>query len=115
MALRDGRPSWCSGRWVATARCPIHVQLLRRLVDAGVDPQSAIDAPRFVVDVADGSVVVEAGRARRGGRGPPRPRSRGPVIEHRAHAAGHAHVLRVTGAGYEAGTDPRCEGAVTGG
>jgi gamma-glutamyltranspeptidase / glutathione hydrolase len=115
MALRDGAPELVFGTMGGDGQVPIHVQLLRRLVDAGVDPQSAIDAPRFVVDVADGSVVVEAGAPDAVIEGL---RARGHevrVIEHRAHAAGHAHVLRVTGAGYEAGTDPRCEGAVTGG
>jgi gamma-glutamyltranspeptidase / glutathione hydrolase len=114
MALRDGRPELVFGTMGGDGQVPIHVQLLRRLVDAEADPQAAIDAPRFVVDVADGSVVVEedapegivAGLRERG--------HRVEVVGARSHAAGHAHVLRVTGAGYEGGSDPRCEGAVTG-
>jgi gamma-glutamyltranspeptidase/glutathione hydrolase len=40
-----------------------HVQVLSALVDAGLDPQSALDAPRFCidVDVAGGKVAVEEG------------------------------------------------------
>lgn len=115
MALRDGRPELVFGTMGGDGQVPIHVQLLRHLVDGGSDPQAAIDAARFVIDVADGSVVVEADapEAVVGGL-----RSRGHevrVIEARAHAVGHAHVLRATSAGYEGGSDPRCEGAVVGG
>jgi gamma-glutamyltranspeptidase / glutathione hydrolase len=115
MALRAGAPELVFGTMGGDGQVPIHVQLLRRVIDAGVDPQAAIDAPRFVVDLADGAVVVEADAPDAVVEGL---RTRGHevrLIEHRAHAAGHAHLLRVIGAGYEAGTDPRCEGAVTGG
>lgn len=40
-----------------------HVQVLSALVDAGLDPQSALDAPRFCIDVdaAGGKVAIEEG------------------------------------------------------
>lgn len=40
-----------------------HVQVLSALVDAGLDPQSALDAPRFCIDVdaAGGKVAIEDG------------------------------------------------------
>lgn len=40
-----------------------HVQVLSALVDAGLDPQSALDVPRFCIDVdaAGGKVAIEEG------------------------------------------------------
>jgi gamma-glutamyltranspeptidase/glutathione hydrolase len=40
-----------------------HVQVLSALKDAGLDPQSALDLPRFCIDVdeAGGKVAVEEG------------------------------------------------------
>ncbi|MFN8387750.1 MAG: gamma-glutamyltransferase [Anaerolineales bacterium] len=40
-----------------------HVQVLSALVDGGLDPQSALDLPRFCIDVEDsgGRVAIEEG------------------------------------------------------
>jgi gamma-glutamyltranspeptidase/glutathione hydrolase len=40
-----------------------HVQVLSALVDAGLDPQAALDLPRFCIDVeeAGGQVALEEG------------------------------------------------------
>ena len=42
---------------------PRHLQLLQNMVDFGMDPQAAIDAPRFCIadGRADGVVSLEAG------------------------------------------------------
>jgi gamma-glutamyltranspeptidase / glutathione hydrolase len=114
MVLRDDAPELAFGTMGGDAQAQIHVQLLRRILDAGADLQDAVDAPRFVLDVGDGHVAVE-------GRTPPAVveelRGRGHTVTEGAdfeQSAGHAHAIRVTGAGYEGASDPRCEGAVTG-
>lgn len=114
MTLRDGRPELVFGTMGGDGQAQIHAQLLRRIVDTGSDLQDAIDAPRFVVDLADGAVVVE-------GRAPSAAiaglRARGHEVRVTGsyeHGAGHAHAIGVGDAGFEGGSDPRCEGAVTG-
>jgi gamma-glutamyltranspeptidase / glutathione hydrolase len=114
MTLRDGRPDLVFGTMGGDGQAQIHAQLLRRIVDAGQDLQDAIDAPRFVVDLTDGAVVVE-------GRTPAAVvdglRGRGHEVRVTGayeHGAGHAHLIRATDAGFEGASDPRCEGAVTG-
>jgi gamma-glutamyltranspeptidase/glutathione hydrolase len=114
MVLRDGAPELIFGTMGGDGQAQVHAQLLRRIVDAGADLQDAIDAPRFVVDLADGAVVVE-------GRTPDAVvdglRNRGHavrVIGDFQHLAGHAHAIRVTAVGYEGASDPRSEGAVIG-
>jgi gamma-glutamyltranspeptidase / glutathione hydrolase len=114
MALRDGEPWLVFGTMGGDGQPQTHVQLLGHLVDGGADVQAAIDAPRFVVDVADGSVAIEA-------RAPSAVvdglRVRGHVVRDLAgydQLAGHAHAIAVSPTGYTGGSDPRCEGAVVG-
>jgi gamma-glutamyltranspeptidase / glutathione hydrolase len=114
MTLREGRPELVFGTMGGDGQAQIHAQLLRRIVDAGSDLQDAIAAPRFVVDLADGAVVVEARTPDQVVAGL---RARGHEVRVTGsyeHSAGHAHALRVTSAGLEGASDPRCEGAVTG-
>lgn len=141
LATRDGSLAAVFGTMGGDAQAQIHVQLLARLVDAPTDTatapfsgdvagtrgtpggtaglahrdlQAAIDAPRWVVDVADGTLAVEAdlddvvvaGLAARGHH----------IVEVATHdhLAGHAHAIAVGAHGYAAGSDPRCEGAALG-
>jgi gamma-glutamyltranspeptidase / glutathione hydrolase len=113
LAMRDGEPWLVFGTMGGDGQPQIHVQLLARLIDEGRDPAAALAAPRFVVDVGDGRVGVEAhldpevvdGLRRRGHE----------VVEltHDA-AAGHAHLLQVRPDGLWGASDPRTEGAVLG-
>jgi gamma-glutamyltranspeptidase/glutathione hydrolase len=48
MLLRDGRPWTVFGCMGGDAQAHIHLQLLIGLVDSGLDPQSAIEAPRWI-------------------------------------------------------------------
>jgi gamma-glutamyltranspeptidase / glutathione hydrolase len=114
MALRDGAPWLLLGTMGGDAQPQIHVQLLTRLLDQRLDLDATLDAPRFVVDVADGSVsleertdtvIVEGLRAR--GH---RVRS----LPDRTAATGHAHLLAMGAHGLGAATDPRTEGAALG-
>lgn len=114
LALRDGEPWLVFGAMGGDGQPQTHVQLLGHLVDRGSEVQAAIDAPRFVVEVEDGSVSVES-------RMPPAQvaalTDRGHdvrVVEDYDHLAGHAHAIEVAAAGYAGGSDPRCEGAIIG-
>jgi gamma-glutamyltranspeptidase / glutathione hydrolase len=114
MTLRDEVPELLFGTMGGDGQVPVHVQLLRRIVDAGAEVQDAIDAPRFIVDLADGAIEIEADAPAVVVDGL---RARGHTVRligPRAHAAGHAHAIRVSAAGYEGGSDPRAEGAVVG-
>jgi gamma-glutamyltranspeptidase / glutathione hydrolase len=114
MALRDGAPWLVFGTMGGDGQPQTHVQLLGHLVDRDGEVQAAIDAPRWVVDVADGGVAIES----RAPAGLVRAlTTRGHEVRMLApydHHAGHAHAVVVTPAGYAAGSDPRCEGAVVG-
>ena len=114
LALRDGQPWLVFGTMGGDGQPQTHVQVLGHLVDRGWDVQAAIDAPRFVVDVADGSVAVESRIAPILAAGL---RERGHDVRQIGaydHLAGHAHAIEVTSAGYAGGSDPRCEGAILG-
>ncbi|MFA9432092.1 gamma-glutamyltransferase family protein [Egicoccus sp. AB-alg2] len=114
LALRDGAPAYVFGTMGGDAQAQIHVQVLGELLDRHADPQTAVSAPRFVVEVADGSVAVEADLDPMIAAGL---RRRGHTVTQlpaRAHHAGHAHAIRVVHGGYEAGSDPRCEGGAIG-
>ena len=114
LALRDGRPWLVFGTMGGDAQPQIHLQLLSRLLDRRDDVQTAIDAPRFVVDVADGAVQLEshapatlvAGLTERG--------HQVTAMDAYDRRAGHAHAIEVAVGGYIGGSDPRSEGAVVG-
>ena len=59
MVLRDGSPTHLVGTMGADAQAQVHVQLLERILGSGDDPQAAIDAPRWRVEVADRPVRHE--------------------------------------------------------
>lgn len=114
LALRDGAPWLVFGTMGGDGQAQTHVQLLGNLLDLGMDVQAAIDAPRFLVDVADGSVAVES---RVSSDQVAALTDRGHTVGTLSsydHAAGHAHAIEVTPVGYSGGSDPRCEGAITG-
>ena len=114
MVLRDGSPTHLVGTMGADAQAQVHVQLLERILGAGDDPQAAIDAPRWRVEVADRPVRHEtrfasdvlAGLARRG-------HDLVPTTDWDM-GMGHAHVIAREPGGYAVATDPRAEGAALG-
>ncbi|TVR31936.1 MAG: gamma-glutamyltransferase family protein [Nitriliruptor sp.] len=114
LALRDGSPWLAFGTMGADGQPQTQLQFLSHLLDAGHDVGTALDAPRFLVDVADGSVGLES---RFGPQVEARLRSRGHVVRSLAayeDLAGHAHAIQITPAGLTGGSDPRCEGGVAG-
>jgi gamma-glutamyltranspeptidase / glutathione hydrolase len=114
LALRDGRPWLVFGTMGGDGQAQTHVQLLGQRIDRGADLQDAIDAPRFVVDVADGSVAIESRASASEIGGLTRRGHRVRVIGAFDHLAGHAHAIELVDAGYLGASDPRCEGAVIG-
>lgn len=114
LALRDGRPWTVFGTMGGDAQAQVHVQLVSRMVDDGVDPATAIAAPRWRVDPgswrlhheADVPGDVVAGLRARGHETTETPA--------RDSSMGHAHAIRLEPDGYHAGSDPRAEGAARG-
>jgi gamma-glutamyltranspeptidase/glutathione hydrolase len=110
MVLRGGRPWLVLGTMGADAQPSIQVQLIAALVDDGRDVAHAVDAPRWAVVPADGSVLAES---RLGAIG--ELRARGHSVTEMGgyeHALGHAHAIMALDDGrYAAAADPRTEGA----
>jgi gamma-glutamyltranspeptidase/glutathione hydrolase len=113
-ALRDGAPWLVFGSMGAHGQPQTHAQLLVRMLVDGLDPQQAIDAPRWRVDPGTWWVNVESRFDQELLR---RLADRGHALQH-GYAfddmAGHAHAIELAPAGFRAGTDPRAEGAVLG-
>jgi gamma-glutamyltranspeptidase/glutathione hydrolase len=114
MVLRDGSPSIVFGSMGGDAQIQVHVQLLARMIDDGVDPQRAIGAPRWRIEPWTGRLHVERDvpedvqrvLAERGNEIVSEPRLNSGM--------GHAHAIRVEPGGYAVATDPRAEGAAVG-
>jgi len=111
LVLHDRSPRFVMGTMGGDAQPQVHVQLLGHLLDRGLDLAAALEAPRFVIDVADGSVGLEP--ALLAGIGADL-RARGHDVRPLASAglAGHAHLIDVDGMGATAvASDPRCDGS----
>jgi gamma-glutamyltranspeptidase/glutathione hydrolase len=114
LALRDRQPWLVFGSMGADAQAPVHVQVLGHMVDDGADPQVAISAPRWRLDVGRWRVWAER---RFDPEVPEGLRVRGhDVRDARGYdsAMGHAHAIECTRGGYAVATDPRADGAALG-
>jgi gamma-glutamyltranspeptidase / glutathione hydrolase len=114
MVLSDGRPSLVFGSMGGDAQAQVHAQVLTRIIDDGVDPQAAIDAPRWRVEPMDWKLRVET-------RSDPEvlvelASRRHEIIETMSYdpGMGHAHAIALGADGYAVATDPRAEGAAVG-
>ena len=63
MAFRDGQPWLSYGVMGGYMQPQGHLQVLTNMVDFGMDPQTALDAPRWSVDPLTGEVTLEPGLA----------------------------------------------------
>ena len=113
LVLEDGRPRYVMGTMGGDAQAQVHVQLLGHLADRGRSLAETLAEPRFVVDVADGSVALEPGVPVEVAEG----------LADAGHAvttltridlAGHAHLIAPTSQGYDVASDPRCDGGASG-
>lgn len=114
LARRDGRPWLVFGTMGADAQPQVQVQVLRSVVDAGDDPQCALDRPRWRVDLSTGNLHVEEGTGTDRVDGLRRRGHRVVVDPAGDPGFGHAHAIEIGPAGYAAATEPRAEGAAVG-
>jgi gamma-glutamyltranspeptidase/glutathione hydrolase len=112
MAERDGRVTWVAGTMGGHAQPQIHAQLLLRH-RAGADAQAAVAGPRFIVgeEVPGLAISVEEGfdsawsAFTDWGATPV-------AIPAGSGLAGHSHVIAIGADGsFDAGSDPRADGA----
>ncbi|MFN8481723.1 MAG: gamma-glutamyltransferase [Anaerolineae bacterium] len=61
MALRDDRPWLSFGVMGGFMQPQGHVQVLTNIADFGMDPQAALDAPRWSVEPTTGDLTLESG------------------------------------------------------
>jgi gamma-glutamyltranspeptidase / glutathione hydrolase len=111
MAARDDRP-WAAFGTMGGERQPqLQVQVLRNLVNEGLDPADAVARPRMAILVDGETMAVEADYP--GAAAMARADSRVKLMPSQYHAMGHAHAIVVDGPGrWRAGADPRSDGSV---
>ncbi len=106
MLLRDGALYGPFGNMGGFVQAQAHMQLVSGLVDDGLDPQAALDRPRFRVD---GNVVrLEEGLWRESEA----LERAGLAVEHDAdvYGFGGGQMILVEGDGLIGGSDPRKDG-----
>jgi gamma-glutamyltranspeptidase/glutathione hydrolase len=111
MAARDGK-AWASFGTMGGPRQPqLQVQVLRNLVNEGLEPAEAVARPRKMI-LNDGvTLAVEADYPGAGGMA--RSDSRVMLMPARHHSFGHAHAILIDRPGeWRAGADPRSDGSV---
>lgn len=119
MACREGRPVYLYGTQGGEGQPQTQTLLLTRMLHYGMDPQAAVDEPRFVWGRTWGEPTQELKVESRVTQ---------TVREELAEAGhlvreagsydgimGHAHAIAIDRGGYRSGgTDPRCDGAAIG-
>jgi oxamate amidohydrolase len=118
MYLEGGRPRLVYGTMGGDGQPQTQAALVTRVVDRGLGPQAAIEAPRWLY----GRTWGEASRALRlEGRFAPAVadelRRRGhqvQVVEDWSDLMGHAQLIRLDADGLVGGSDPRADGAALG-
>jgi gamma-glutamyltranspeptidase/glutathione hydrolase len=111
MLLRAGVPLGPFGVMGGFIQAQAHVQLVSALVDDGLDPQAALDRPRFRVD--GGDVLLEGGLRERSAEVETLGLHPVPSPDHRLFGGGQA-ILRHGGGGWIAGSDRRKDGHAAG-
>jgi len=125
MYLRNGKPEIVYGTMGGDGQPQIHVQVLRAILDQGLDVQAAVDAPRWIAgrphlagreDVMTDTVVVESRMPSDIVEGLTR---RGHVVERLGpydHTMGHAHAIRIDRerGTFTGGADPRADSLALG-
>lgn len=111
MAARGGRP-WAAFGTMGGERQPqLQVQVLRNLVNEGLDPAEAVARPRMAILVDGHTLAVEADYPGAGAMA--RADSRVRLMPARHHSFGHAHAIVVDGPRkWRGGADPRSDGSV---
>jgi gamma-glutamyltranspeptidase / glutathione hydrolase len=111
MAARDGRPWAAFGTMGGDRQPQIQTQVLRNLVNEGLDPAEAVARPRQAVLTDGETLVVEADHPGAGEMARTDKRVR--LVPAKYSQLGHAHAIVVDGpARWRAGADPRSDGSV---
>ena len=118
MYLVDGRPRFVYGTMGGDGQPQTQAALVTRVIDRGLGPQAAVEAPRWLF----GRTWGDASRALRlEGRFAPdvagELRRRGHdvhVVEDWSDVMGHAQLIRVDADGLVGASDPRADGAALG-
>jgi gamma-glutamyltranspeptidase/glutathione hydrolase len=118
MYLRDGRPRLVYGTMGGEGQPQTQAALVTRVVDRGLEPQAAVEAPRWLYGRTWGEPTralrlesrfgddVAADLGRRG--------HEVIVVEGWSDLMGHAQLIRVDRDGLVAASDPRADGAALG-
>jgi len=110
MAARDRHPWAAFGTMGGDRQPQLQAQVLRGLVDDGLDPAEAVARPRKAV-LPDGTLLVEADYPGAGAMA--REDAAVRLMPARHSQLGHAHAIVVDGpAAWRAGSDPRSDGSV---
>jgi len=111
MAAREGRP-WAAFGTMGGERQPqLQVQVLRHLVNEGLEPAEAVARPRMAILVDGSTLAVEADYPGAGQMA--RADTRVRLMPAKHHSFGHAHAIVIDGPGkWRAGADPRSDGSV---
>jgi gamma-glutamyltranspeptidase/glutathione hydrolase len=112
---RAGRFEAVAGTMGGYAQPQIHAEILVRVYRLGMGPAAAIEAPRWLVggmspEAETPIVVAEAAVPDRTLASLAEAGYRVVTIGELDGAAGHAHMIRATAEGFEAGSDPRADG-----
>jgi gamma-glutamyltranspeptidase/glutathione hydrolase len=118
MYLEAGRPRLVYGTMGGEGQPQTQAALVTRLLDRGLGPQAAVEAPRWLYGRTWGepskALRIEA---RLGPAVADSLRERGhdvKVVDDWSDLMGHAHVIRMDGDGLAGGSDPRADGAALG-
>lgn len=113
LSAADGSPLMSFGVMGGHMQPQGHVQMVTRIRDYGQNPQTASDAPRWIVN-ADGTIGLEAAMEASIGSALQALGHRLAVAEAVNFAFGGAQLIWRTGAGYIAGSDHRKDGHAAG-
>jgi gamma-glutamyltranspeptidase/glutathione hydrolase len=118
MYLLNGRPRLIYGTMGGEGQPQTQAALVTRILDRGLGPQAAVEAPRWLFGRTWGEATQSLRlEARFGDEVGAALRSRGhdvEVLEDWSDLMGHAQVIRVDPDGLSGGSDPRADGAALG-
>jgi len=118
MYLVDGRPRLVYGTMGGEGQPQTQAALVTRLVDRGLDPQAAVEAPRWLFGRTWGEETRSLRLEDRFGDGIRESlRERGhevEVVEAWSDLMGHAQLIRIEPTGFTGASDPRADGAALG-
>jgi gamma-glutamyltranspeptidase/glutathione hydrolase len=112
MLLRDKRPCAVLGVVGGSMQAQGHLQVICNLVDFGMDPQAALDSPRFRI-LDDGSLALEEGIAE-ASRSQLTARGHRIKSEQTEEGFGGGQVILISDEALYGGSDPRKDGCAFG-